>query len=209
MASYTITHVMRVDNYAVAQTLEDNEVAVGQQFTISGLTNSSLDGTHTCVSTEPYALVEVDTEGDLVFDYDEWHGPQVIFYDAGDDLDRQADSGTLTYSTTCTWVDSDDLAEWLGVESATANDTAFLTRCAAAANAFAYRRRQAAGYFDSLTVVPDGAVFEGTCLYGASLYRERGSVDFIASFDAMGTAAPVASLGRVMQLLGTGRPQVG
>jgi hypothetical protein len=209
MASYTITQVMRVDNYAVAQTLEENEVAVGQQFTISGLTNSSLDGTHICVSTEPYKLVEVTTEGDLVFDWDEWYGPQVIFKDVGDDLDRTVDSGTLTYSTTCTWVDANDLAEWLGIESATANDTAFLTRCAAAANAFAYRRRQASGYFDSLTTVPDASVFEGTCLYGTSLYRERGSVDFIASFDAMGTATPVASLGRVMQLLGTGRPQVG
>jgi len=209
MASYTITQVMRVDNYAVAQTLEDNEVAVGQQFTISGLTNSSLDGTHICVSTEPYKLVEVTTEGDLVFDWDEWYGPQVIFKDVGDDLDRTVDSGTLTYSTTCTWVDADDLAEWLGIESATANDTAFLTRCAAAANAFAYRRRQASGYFDSLTTVPDASVFEGTCLYGTSLYRQRGSADFIASFDAMGTATPVASLGRVMQLLGTGRPQVG
>ena len=209
MASYTITQVMRVDNYAVAQTLEDNEVAIGQQFTISGLTNSSLDGTHICVSTEPYKLVEVTTEGDLVFDWDEWYGPQVIFKDVGDDLDRTVDSGTLTYSTTCTWVDADDLAEWLGIESATANDTAFLTRCAAAANAFAYRRLQASGYFDSLTTVPDASVFEGTCLYGTSLYRERGSVDFIASFDAMGTATPVASLGRVMQLLGTGRPQVG
>ena len=30
MASYTITHLTRIDNYAVVQVLEDTEIEVGQ-----------------------------------------------------------------------------------------------------------------------------------------------------------------------------------
>ena len=91
----------------------------------------------------------------------------------------------------------------------TANDTAFIATCVAAANAWCYRRRASAGYFDSLSTVPDGSVKLGCVMFGASLYRERGSVDGYASFDAMGTTQPIASYGRILQLLGVGRPQVG
>ena len=77
-----------------------------------------------------------------------------------------------------------------------------------AANAWCYRRRATAGYFDSLTTVPDGSVKLGTVMYGATLYRERGSVDGYASFDQMGVTQPIASYGRILQLLGVGRPQV-
>ncbi len=209
MSVFTVTHVTRVDGYGVVQTLEPTDIAVGQTVTVAGLTNSSLNGNFTVVSTESYALVEVTDAGDLVFDYDYFYPNQIIFADAGDDIARTADSGTVTYGLTCTWVDSDDVTEWLGIDSATANDTAFIATCVSAANAFAYRRRQAAGYFDSLTTVPDGSVKLGTVMYAAYQYRTRGSVDGYASFESMSTGTTTIGFGQIMQLLGTNRPQVG
>lgn len=209
MSVFTVTHVTRVDGYGVVQTLEPTDIAVGQTVTVAGLTNSSLNGSFTVVSTESYALVEVTDAGDLVFDYDYYYPNQIIFADAGDDIARTADSGTVTYGLTCTWVDSDDVTEWLGIDSATANDTAFIATCVSAANAFAYRRRQAAGYFDSLTTVPDGSVKLGTVMYAAYQYRTRGSVDGYASFESMSTGTTTIGFGQIMQLLGTNRPQVG
>jgi hypothetical protein len=209
MSVYTVTHVTRVDGYGVVQTLEPTDVAVGQSVTVAGLTNSSLNGSFTVVSTESYALTEVTAEGDLVFDYDFYYPNQIIFADAGDDIARTADSGTVTYGLTCTWIDSDDVIEWLGIESATANDTAFIATCVSAANAFCYRRRQAAGYFDSLSTVPDASVQLGTVMYAAYQYRTRGSVDGYASFESMATGTTTIGFGQIMQLLGTGRPQVG
>ena len=209
MASYTITHLTRIDNHAVVQVLEDTEIEVGQEIVISSASDATFDGTHTVIDVEPYELIEVTDEGDLVYDYDVYQPNQAIFIDAGDDVERDTATGTVTYTTTCSWIDADDIAEWLGVESATANDTAFIATCVAAANAWCYRRRASAGYFDSLSTVPDGSVKLGTVMYGATLYRERGSVDGYASFDAMGTTQPIASYGRILQLLGVGRPQVG
>lgn len=209
MSVYTVTHVTRVDGYGVVQTLEPTDIAVGQSVTVAGLTNSSLNGSFTVVTTESYALTEVTPEGDLVFDYDFYYPNQIIFADAGDDIARTADSGTVTYGLTCTWIDSDDVIEWLGIESATANDTAFIATCVSAANAFCYRRRQAAGYFDSLSTVPDASVKLGTVMYAAYQYRTRGSVDGYASFESMATGTTTIGFGQIMQLLGTGRPQIG
>jgi hypothetical protein len=209
MASYTITHLTRIDNYAVVQVLENTEIEVGQQIVISSASDATFDGTHTVIDTEPYELIEITDEGDLVFDWDVYQPNQAIFIDAGDDLARTTATGTVTYSTTCTWIDADDIIEWLGIDSATANDTAFIATCVSAANAWCYRRRASAGYFDGLSTVPDGSVKLGTVMYGATLYRERGSVDGYASFDQMGTTQPIASYGRILQLLGVGRPQVG
>jgi hypothetical protein len=53
---------------------------------------------------------------------------------------------------------SSDVLAWLGISVATANDTAFVGSCTDAANAFAFRRRKEAGYFDSLTTVPGADV---------------------------------------------------
>ena len=209
MASYTITHLTRIDGYAVVQVLEDTEIEVGQDIVISSASDATFDGTHTVIDTEPYELIEITDEGDLVFDWDVYQPNQAIFIDAGDDVARVIATGTVTYSTTCTWITNSDVTEWLGIDSATANDTAFITTCVSAANAWCYRRRASAGYFDSLSTVPDGSVKLGTVMYGATLYRERGSVDGYASFDQMGTTQPIASYGRILQLLGVGRPQVG
>jgi hypothetical protein len=117
-------------------------------------------------------------------------------------------TGTLTFTTVATWIVSADVIEWLGVASATANDTAFITTCVSAANAYAYRRRREAGYYDSLTTVPGGDVKLGTTMFAAALYRERGSVDSFASFEQMGTPVPFGSHGQINRLLGVNRSQV-
>ena len=210
MASYTITHSARVDGFGVVQTLEDfTGLIVGSDINISGLAQTHLNGNHVVWSLTEYELIEVTAEGDLVFDTDVYRPNQVIFQDAGDNIARDSDSGTLQYTPTCTWIDVDDVAEYLGITAATANDTAWMTRCAAASNAFCSRRRIEAGYFDALNTAPNAAVKEGAVLYAGTLYRERGSVDSFASFDQLGTAQPFGSMGRIMQLLGVGRPQVG
>jgi hypothetical protein len=60
----------------------------------------------------------------------------------------------------------------------------------------------------TLTSVPDAAVKAGVVLMAASLYRERGSIDSFQSFQDMTVSAPVASMGRINQLLGIKRSQV-
>lgn len=108
-----------------------------------------------------------------------------------------------------TWIDADDVQVFLGIAAATANDTAFLAEVVDAANSFAYRRRHEAGYHDSPLVAPGAAAKMGTVLYAASLYRERGSVDSFQSFDSMSMPQPSLTMGRILQLLGVGRPQIG
>ena len=97
---------------------------------------------------------------------------------------------------------------WLGIASATANDTAFITTAVNAANAYAYRRRREAGYYDSLSTVPSADVKLGTIMFAGSLYRERGSVDSFASFEQMGTPVAFGSNGQINRLLGVNRSQV-
>jgi hypothetical protein len=103
MAVFAVTHHQRLDDYAVVQTLEDTDIGIGQSITLAGL-GHGLNGAHTVYAINPYSFQGVDDEGDLIFDYDIYIGNQVIFYDAGDDLERSAaiPSGTLTWSQTCT-----------------------------------------------------------------------------------------------------------
>ena len=108
-----------------------------------------------------------------------------------------------------TWATTGDVQTFLGIAVATANDDDFLAICVEAANEFCYRRRATAGYTDSTAVLPNAAVREAAILYAAGLYRERGSVDSFQSYDSMTMPQPAMSMGRVLQLLGVGRPQVG
>jgi hypothetical protein len=90
-----------------------------------------------------------------------------------------------------------------------ANAATLLTQCAAAANAFAYRRRAEAGYLqDSLTVSPGGDVTLGTVMIGAAYFRQQGSFTSLASFDGMGSPPANGITPMVLQLLGINRPQV-
>jgi hypothetical protein len=97
---------------------------------------------------------------------------------------------------------------WLGIATATADDTTFVTQCASAANNFIYRRRQECGYHDSLTTSPGGDVTLGTIMYGGNLYRQRGSVTDFASFDGMSGGGTNGLSPMIKQLLGVNRAVV-
>lgn len=211
MAVYTVIAHQRQDNYAVVQTLTDTPIEPGQEIVLASL-GHGLNGTYTVLFCPQYLFTGVDgTTGEWLYNYEVPIQNQVLFYDEGTDLEwtTAVPTGTLTWSQTCTWTTVAQVQEWLGIDSASANDTAFLTKCVSAANAFCYRRRVEAGYLqDSLTVSPGGDVTLGTIMYGATLYRERGSVDSFASFDAMGSPVIPSTMGRILQLLGCNRPQV-
>lgn len=208
MATFDLAFTSRVDGVAAVQTFVGTGIQVGDTITIAGAGND-LDGTQTVISIDTGRLVYVDDEGDFIFDNNDIFENQILFYSAYADLGRDTATGTVTWSPSITWVNNNDVLAWLGIDVATSNDTAFVASCVAAANAWAYRKRREAGYTDSLSSAPDGSVKLGTVMYAATLYRERGSVDSFASFDAMPIgASPSATLGRIMQLLGCGRAQV-
>jgi len=209
MATFTVIEHMRLDDYAVVQTLETTDIAIGQSITLSGL-GHGLNGTHIVFAVPIHLFIGVDDYGDLLYNPEVIIPNQLLFYDAGDKLERSAaiPNGTLTWTQTCTWITSADVQVFLGITSATANDTAFLAQAVNASNAWCFARRVQAGYHDSLTTVPSDAVKMGAILYAAGLYRERGSIDSFQSFEGMGTAGPVMTMGRVNQLLGIKRSQV-
>lgn len=207
MATYTVTNKYLVDNYAVLQLLTPNEIAVGQSITVAGV-DATFNGSASVVALPQYLFLGTDTQGDLLYDYQVPIQNQVLYAKTADDVERVAASGTITYTPVCTWITAANIEDWLGIGTATAADTTFLTQCAAAANAFCYRRRQEAGYIDSLTTSPSGDVTLGTIQYGGALYRQRGSIDVFASFTEMGTAPTTGLSPIIKQLLGISRPQV-
>ena len=209
MATYSITHQQRLDDVAVVQTLEATDIGIGDSITVAGA-GTGFNGSQTVISTENYLFLGVSDEGDLDFDYDVIIPNQVLYQNSGDDVEREAVDpyGTITWTQQCSWIVVADVEEWLGIDSATANDTAFLTTCVNASNDWCYRRRKAGGYADSLSTVPSRDVKLGTIMYAAVLYRERGSVDSYASFSDMGAGQPILSLGQVHRLLGVNRAQV-
>jgi hypothetical protein len=207
MATYTVTNKYLVDNYAILQLLTPNEIAVGQSITVAGV-DATFNGSASVVALPQYLFLGTDTQGNLLYDYQVPIQNQVLYAKTADDVERVAASGTITYTPVCTWITAANIEDWLGIGTATAADTTFLTQCAAAANAFCYRRRQEAGYIDSLTTSPSGDVTLGTIQYGGALYRQRGSIDVFASFTEMGTAPTTGLSPIIKQLLGISRPQV-
>jgi hypothetical protein len=207
MAVFNLAFHARLDNYAILQTFVDTDIQSQDSVVVAGA-DHGFSGTHTVISTEPYEFIGVSDEGDLLFDYDVIMENQFIYVNAGTNFTRSVATGTVTFTPTCSWITSADVTSWLGIEVATANDTAFIAVCVSAANSWAFRKRREAGYTDSLTTAPDGAAKLGTIMYAATQYRSRGAVDGYASFDSMGMGTPTMSLGQIMQLLGCGRPQV-
>ena len=210
MTTFEIIQSSLVDGYGVVQTLEPiASIPLGSPVNIVG-SSRGLDGNQQTVwSLVDYELIRVETNGTLVFDYDVPRPQQLIFPNAGDDLEYGVDTGEIRWEPEATWITSDEVIEWLGISAATANDTAFIATCVSAANTYCYRTRHEAGYHDDSDAVPDASVSLGTVMYAATLYRERGSVDSFASFDQMGGAVPFGTMSRIKQLLGVGRPQIG
>jgi hypothetical protein len=209
MSVYTVTFQQRLDNYAVIQTLVGTDISPGQSFTIAGL-GAAWNGTFVAYACPEYLYTGTDSEGNLHFDALTPVPNQVLYYQVGSDVDRVTtnSTGTLTFTQTCTWITATDIQDYIGLEISGA-DAAFLTQCAAAANAFGFRRRVESGYLqESLTTVPSGDVKLGTIMVGAAYYRQRGSFNSIASFDGMGIQASNGITPMVLQLLGINRPQV-
>ena len=211
MATYTVTFKQLLDNYAVLQTLTDTEIEVGQSITVASVA-SPFNGTFIVYALPKYEYIGIDTDGDLLFNSNVSIPNQVLFACTGTDVNRVATTtGTISYTLTCTWITAAQLETYLGAGTITnpSDDHTLLTQAASAGNAFCYRRRQEAGYFDSLTTSPGGDATLGTLMYAAALWRGRGSVqDTFATFDGMGTAPVSAMTPVIKQLLGIDRPQV-
>lgn len=207
MATYDLAFHTRLDGYAVLQTFVETGIQVGDSVVIAGAAHG-FSATATIVSTEDFEFVGVSEEGDLEFDSNVIRLYQFMYVNAGDDFTRSVATGTVTFSPSITWCTNAMVLEFLGIDVATANDTAFITTCVAAANSYIYRKRREAGYTDSQSTVPDASVKLGTILYAATLYRERGSADSFASFDSMSSIPIPSTMGRIMALIGCGRPQV-
>lgn len=205
MATYSVTNKYLLDNYAVLQLLTPSEIAVGESITVASV-DATFNGTYTVRALPQYLYIGTDDDGDLLYDYQVPVQNQVLYAKTASDVNRVAATGTITYTQTCTWTTSQNILDWLGITVATAGDQTFTTTCAAAANTFCFRRRQEAGYIDSLTTVPSQDVFLGTVMYGGALYKARGTVDVFSSFQDMGQT-PVAGMnGQIKQLLGIDRP---
>jgi len=205
MATYSVTHKYLLDNYAVLQLLTPSEIAVGESITV-GSVDATFNGTYSVRALPQYLYTGTDDQGDLLYDFNVPIQNQVLYAKTASDVDRVAATGTVTYTQTCTWITQQNVLDWLGISVATAGDQAFVTTCAAAANIFCYRRRQEAGYIDSLTTVPSQDVYLGTVMYAGMLYKSRGTVDVFSSYQDMGQT-PVAGMnGQIKQLLGIDRP---
>ena len=209
MATYTVTNKYLIDNYAVLQLLTPSEIAVGQSITVADV-DATFNGTYTVRALPQYLYLGVDTQGDLLYDYQVPIADQVLFAKTADDVERTAASGTVTYDPVCTWVTAAQVMSFLGITiSNPSDDYTLLTQSVSAGCQFAYRRRQEASYIDSLSVSPGGDVTLGTLMYCAALWRSRGSIEnTYATFDGMGTATQQSLTPIVKQLLGIPRPAV-
>ena len=207
MATFDLAFNTRLENVVVLQTLLESGIQVGDSVTIAG--NSVItNGSYKVVSTEAADFLGLDDEGDYEYDYNVIFLNQFLVLNTGSDVTRDTAAGTVTFTPSVSWITSAMVLEFLGISVATANDTAYIATCVAAANYWCWNKRRESDYADSQTTVPNNSVKLGTILYAGTLYRERGSADSFASFDSM-TAMPIPStLGRIMQLLGTSKASV-
>ena len=208
MAVYSVQQKYLTDNYAVIALLTNADpLEVGQSVTIAGV-DATFNGTYTVVGLPQYYFTGVDDQGFFVYDIEAPIANQVLYAKTADNVNIVAATGTLTTTPVCTWITAQQIEDWLGIGTATAADTAFLTSCASAANAFCFRRRQENGWIDSATTVPSNDVSLGVIMYGAALYRQRGAITDFATFDGLGTGNTFGLSPMVKQLLAIDRPQV-
>ena len=213
MATYTTTQAQITDNVGVIATLTNTPVEVGNSVTLSGFASpyTALNGTFVVTAIPQHLLTGKDDQGDYVYNYDIPIQRQIAFNVTAADQTRNAATATLMFTPTCTWVTVADVEDWLGFTvTSPSSDYDLLVLAVAAGNQFAWRRRQEAGYFDSLTTVPSGDVRLGTIIYCGYLYRQRGSAtENYAAYDPLATSGPVGgSFIEVLRLLGINRPQI-
>jgi hypothetical protein len=208
---YNVSSKQLISNYAVLQTLETNNLIVGQTITVAGV-GSPFNGSFLILSLPQYLYVGIDpTTGFLLFNKEIMVRNQVLFAATGTNVNRvQSFAGTITFngSSTADWIAWDDIATWLGIPLATQADEDFLVACASAANSWCFRKRVEAGYKDSLVNSPSPEVTLATRMVGAAYYRQRGSMDQFASYTDMGTVTVPGITPMIKQLLGIDRPAI-
>jgi hypothetical protein len=161
---------------------------VGDKVRVYGI-NNSFNGVHTLTAVNQVNLTITYSKGSFTQTLNDIRGAEVEVLPQ--------------------WTDDANVIQWLGIEAATANDTAFIGACVEASNEWCYRKRQEAGYtMDRTSFVPSGDVALAATMYAATLYRERGSLDSFQSYEMMTTASPTGSMGQIMRLLGIGRATV-
>ena len=209
MTTYNTATKQLLDNYACISTLEPTEIVIGQSVIVASI-GVPFNGTFTVLALPQYLYTGIDgVTGEFLYDENVAVPNQVLYACTGSDVDFVAFyAGTVAYTQVCSWVTAAQILTWLGIATATADDTTFVTQCASAANAFCYRRRQEVGYFDSLTTSPSGDVTLGTIMMGSAYYRQRGGISDFASFDGMSQGSTNGLSPIVKQLLGVDRPQV-
>ena len=211
MTTYNTASKQLLNNYACISTLEPTEIVVGQSVTVASI-GAPFNGTFTVLALPQYLFIGADTTtGELLFNENVPVPNQILYACTGSDVQFIAFyTGTVTYTQICTWIADADLLAYLGVEiDEESDDYVLLEQSVLASNAFCYRRRQEANYFDQLNTSPGGDVTLGTLMYGAALWRSRGSLEnAFASFDTMGQAPQQSLTPIVKQLLGINRPSV-
>jgi hypothetical protein len=205
---YQVAHKTLLDNYAVLETLTPNEVYVGASIVVAGV-DATFNGTVSVVAVPEFLFIGVDDEGDLLYNELIPVPFQILYAVTAADVTRTTATGTVTLGTIpCTWITAGQVEDWLGIGTASALDTTFLTQCAAASNAFCFQRRLESGYIDEKATSPSDSVTLGTIAYGGFLYRQRGAVTDFASFDGLPAGNSVGLSPMIKQLLGIPRPQV-
>ena len=209
MTTYNTYAKQLISNYAVVSTLEPTEIVVGQSVTVAGL-GAPFNGSFTVLDLPQHEYTGIDsTTGEWLFDENVPRANQILYACTGSNVEYVvALAGTVAYTQTCTWITAAQILTYLGIATATVDDTTFVTQCASASNVFCYRRRQECGYFDSLSTSPSGDFTLATIMYGAALYRQRGGISDFASFDGMSAGSTNGLSPIVKQLLGIDRPQV-
>jgi hypothetical protein len=209
MAVYSVSQKYIVDNYAVVVLLTNADpLEVGQSFTLAGV-DATFNGSYTVHALPPFRFLGVDEYGFFLYDPEQPIQHQVLFAKTAANVIISPATGTLTTTPTCTWITADSQVEdWLGIGTATAADQTFITQCRLAANEFCFRRRQEAGYKDSLTTSPNASVTLGTVAYAGFLYRQRGAVTDFAGFDGLAAGGSMGLSPMIKQLLGIDRPAV-
>ena len=211
MATYLTASKQLLGNYACISTLEPTEIQVGDSITVGSL-GAPFDGTFTVLKCPQYKYTGIDSEtGEWTFDATIAIPNQLLYACTGDDVEFAAIyTGQISFTPTCTWITAANLVTYLGVSITNpSDDYTLITQSVSAANQFCSRRRAEAGYNDNLTTSPSGDVTLGTLMYGAALWRSRGSLENVfASFDNMGTAPQQSLTPIVKQLLGIDRPAV-
>lgn len=166
-----------------------NDYYIGDKVKVYGI-NNNFNGTHTLTGVNQLL--------------------NQITYSKGNATETLNDIRGAEVEVLPQWTTDADVISWLGIDSATANDTAFISVCVEASNEWCYRKRQEAGYTtDRTTFPPSGDVTLAATMYAATLYRERGtSGDSYGSYDGFGAQPMPVTLARIMQLLGCPRARV-